>query len=266
MQAAMYNQLQEIRIIQLRLHPKNHTVMKTNRLIHICGTIFKFESIIPLDSVIIPGTYVAEANLPYTGYYGNSPERARPNSVFLFTRHYYSLEEVLQFSLKTDFCLIKEADLAPAVFYVDGKQQPAIRVKNFPDYQHLRDLQHCLAEQGVEFRKKTEISGVALVRIQKCFVLEEMENGIFLDRKEENKGYVKLHRPISNDEFYSEIRKLRNNSNCKTFDAAKASLIMNASVADYIRVYSEKIDVALLRCIGSQFEKQVKLLAISAPS
>ena len=74
--------------------------MKTDQLIRACGSIVKEESIVPVTSHIAEHTIVAEANKPYSDYYGIAPFNmpTKPNSLFLFTTQYYMLEEVLRFA------------------------------------------------------------------------------------------------------------------------------------------------------------------------
>ena len=174
--------------------------MKTNKLIKVCGSITKIESLIPIKSNILENTSVVEANLPYAHYYGQVPEKPKPNSLFLFTTRFYSLEEVLRFSQNIDLCYSKNINVASAVLEFQNSQYPAIRIKNFPDYEQLRFLQECFIKQGVEFAKKVPQVNEAVVRTNKCFVLEEIEKGIYLDRKEENKGYITFQKRIKQEQ------------------------------------------------------------------
>ncbi len=229
--------------------------MKTNQLIQVCGTIVKKESITPIISNVMINTCVAEANLPYSIYYGNRPEKSVPNSIFLFTKRFYSLEEVLRLTQNIDSCLVKNLNVASALFNFMYGQVPAIRIKKFPDYAHLQELQNCFIKFKVEFEKKFRLEGEALIRIHKCFVLEEIESGIYIDKMEENKGYIALPKLINYDEFLLLMQNIRNNSDCGIFDAAKGSIIINSGLTDIVRIYSEKLDHNLLRCIKEELEK-----------
>lgn len=231
--------------------------MKTKQLIQVCGSIVKKESLISIESHILPNTCAAEANLPYFNYYGLHPEKAVPNSVFLFTHFFYSLEEVLRFAQNTEICVLKNVNVASAILNFKTKQVPAIRIKNFPDYEHLSELQKCFMKQGVVFEKKFSHENEAFIRINKCFELEEIENGIFLDKNDIHEGYIQLTKLISNDNFSELMQQVKNNGNCKLFDAAKASLIIHSKLTDIIRIYSEKLDISLLQCIKENIEKEI---------
>ncbi len=227
--------------------------METKNIIHVCGSIVKKESIAPIATNILPNTTVVEANLPYAHYYGNRPEVAKPNSLFLFTEPFYSLEEILWFSQRIDKCFMKGVNVATSVLSFPLKQVAAIRIKNFPAYDRLKQLQECFAKQGVQFSKKFQPAKEAIVRTNKSFVLQEVEEGIYLDRVETDKGYVVLPTLIDQDDFNEFMAEFRYNSNCQLFDAVKACIIFGSELNDVARIYSENLDLELLRCIKNKF-------------
>ena len=122
---------------------------------------------------ILEKTSVAEANLPYNNYYGNSPIKASPNSLFLFTKPFYTLEEVLRFSQKIDICAMDKINIAAAVLDFDNHHYPAIRIKNLPNYNQLIQLQKCFCEQGVKFKKDVHLGNEALIKINNVLFLKK---------------------------------------------------------------------------------------------
>ena len=231
--------------------------MKTNNLIKVCGSITKKESLIPVNYNILKNTYVAEANNPYFGYYGMVTEQANPNSLFLFTTHYYTLEEVLRFTQNIDSCYMEKVNVATASLDFGHHKYFAIRVKYFPDYEHIHLLQSYCIKEGVEFIKKVHMSDFAFVKVNKYFVLEEIEEGIYFDKKEDHKGYITIPKQISNSEFSNILIDIRNNADCKLFDATIGAMIINSRVKDIIRIYSENLNVQLLKCIKERFAKSI---------
>ncbi len=204
-------------------------------------------------------TCVAEADKPYANYYGKVPEKnAVPNSFFLFTQRYYSLEEILRFTQKIDSCYLKNVNVASSLLNFSSQQMAAMRIKFFPDYEHLNQLQNCYIRQGVEFKRKFQLEKTALVQIHKCFVLEEVESRIFLDQTEKDKAYIALPTLLNYDEFSDLITNVRNNSNCSLFDAALAGIIIHSKLTDMIRIYAENITIDLLRCIKSGIAQVLK--------
>ncbi|MGC9342698.1 MAG: hypothetical protein ACP5E3_08365, partial [Bacteroidales bacterium] len=212
--------------------------MKTNTLIKTFGSIEKKESLVPVEFNILNGTCVAEANEPYSDYYGKVPHPAIPNSLFLFTSQYYSLVDVLRFVQNIDSCYMEKVNVAAAYIDFGRYKYNAIRIKYFPDYERLHLLQSCFMKVGAEFISKVHMSESAAVKINKCFVLEEAEQGIFIDKNEENRGYIAIPKQIRGDEFLDKISKIKNNEECPLFDAARGVIIIDSKARDIARIYS----------------------------
>ncbi len=231
--------------------------MKTDQLIHVCGSIIKEESIVPVNTHIAEHTVVAEANKPYSDYYGIAPFNmpTKPNSLFLFTTQYYTLEEALRFARFIDMNCAQSLNIAVSVLNFGLEHYPAIRIKHFPDYQKIEKLQHCFMEQGVEFERKIHLKANAVIKTNKSFTLEKTGDGLYLDHLQNKTGYVKLSRLINNDEFNEAISKIRNNSNTPLFDAVRGAIILDGNVTDIVRIYSEHIGTDLLKIIQKNFEK-----------
>jgi hypothetical protein len=230
--------------------------MKTKQLIQVCGSIIKEESIVPITSNIAENTCVAEANKPYSDYYGIAPFNmpTKPNSLFLFTVPYYSLQEVLRFAKLIDLCCMQSLNIAVSVLEFSNDHYPAIRIKNFPDYKMISKLQECFIEQGVEFAKKVHIGKSAVIRTNKCFSLEEVGKNIYIDHLQEKTGYIALPKLINQDYFLQAIADIKNNTSCPMFDAARGAVILDSQVTDIVRIYSGHLDAELLKCIQNKFE------------
>lgn len=233
--------------------------MKTAELIQISGAIIKEESIVQITANIMEQTCVAEANMPYSNYYGVAPFNmpTKPNSLFLFTDHYYTLEEALRFAQLIDLCCIHDLNIAVSVLEFTDGHFPAIRIKNFPDYKMIHKLQECFAEQGVKFAKKVHLGRTAVIRTNKCFSLEKLDQNIYLDHLQENTGYIALSKLIKHDKYMEAIAEIRNNTNCAMFDPARGALLLNSKITDIIRIYSGHLDIDMLKCIQDKFENVI---------
>jgi hypothetical protein len=231
--------------------------MKTKKLIEVCGSITKKESLIPVDYNILKNTCVAEANEPYSGYYGKrpGPGQIAPNSLFLFTARYYSLKEVLRLAQDLDSHYKDKVNIAPARLTFGHGEYNAIRVKYFPDYENIHLLQdHCIKE-GIEFIKKVQVSDSAMVKVDKCFVLEEAEDGIYLDKTEEREAYIAIPKQISISEFSEILIETRNNQDCELFDAVMGAMIIDSKLVEVVRIYAENLNLRLLKCIKGTFAR-----------
>jgi len=224
-------------------------------LVQICGSISKQETLSQIKSNILTNTLVAEASEPYADYYGGRPNEVKPNSIFLFTRNFHFLEEVLRLNHKIENCPLEKLNVATAIIYINSRQYPAIRLKFFPDYKHLVNIQECLLKQGIELASPISIQGKYRTDIHKIFELEEDEPGIFFDHLEDNKGYFTFPQKLSSAEFYEVFESIKNSSSCRLFDAEQGSFIINGKVQDMVRVYSEGLDIQLMECIRQQFGK-----------
>jgi len=232
--------------------------MNSKDIIKVCGSITKKESLVKLKENILPHTVVAEANLPYSNYYGRIPRKAKPNSLFLFTERFYSLEEALRFNQNVDFCTKNEVDVASAIMQFNNDCSPAIRIKNFPDYENLENLQNCYAKQGMKFSRRQSLESETMVTVNKCFELKKAEEGIFFDEKEKDEGYILVSKYLKFEQFEQLMRAVFNNSKCRIFDEAQGGLIIDGKAFDIIRVYSEHLDIELLKCVQKEIAKQIE--------
>lgn len=231
--------------------------MKTNNVVKVCGSITKKESLARLKKNTLNHTYIAEADSPYANYYGRVPAQPKPNSIFLFTDKYYPLEQVLRFTQNIDMCAKNEVNVASAIMQFNDHCYPSLRVKNFPDYQHLGMLQQCYIDQGVKFARKVPLEPEAMVTVNKCFNLEQKEEEIFIDRIEKNIGYIVISKYPDTDQFEKLMNAVWNNGNCRIFDGAMGGLIIDGKAINIVRVYSEQLDIDLLKCVKKEISKQI---------
>ncbi len=224
----------------------------------LSGTISKYEILSPIKTNVLPGTMVAEAAHPYSDYYGSLPHDARPNSIFLFTRKFYFLEEILALNRNMQKCSTNELNMANAIIEIGARQYPAIRLKYFPAYEHIAELQHCFLNQGIEFAEPAYLSGRCHTLIHKLFKLKEISEGIFMDLTEADKGYFLTNEHVKPDVFHLIQEDIRNNSTCRLFDAEQGMILSEGKIKHLVRIYSEGIDLEQLECIRDVFAGQVK--------
>lgn len=223
--------------------------------VHLSGLIIKHEKLIPIDLRHLENVCVAEATNPYANYYGHVPRKAKPNSLFLFTKRFYYIEEIISYAKKVEKCLFERINIASASIEFGKKQYPAIRLKNFPDYKQLDNLQSCLSDQGVEFDNKIHPEGDVKAKISKLFVLDEVEPGFYLDLVEDNKGYFTYPDRLSDDDFSRIMTQIKNNGNCALFDAVKGEILVNGQINEIVRIFSEGLNPKELKCIKKEFDK-----------
>lgn len=221
----------------------------------LSGSISKKEILVPIEANILENTFVTEATTPYANYYGSVPQKAKPNSLFFFTKKFYYLEEILSFSQSLEKCLLDQINIASSYIQFKNKQYPAIRIKNFPDYSQLTILQQCFISHGVELTPKLIINGEVETRVNKLFCLDEIEPNIFLDLIEDHKGYFVCEKKILPKDFDEIISRVKNNTECKLFDTVQGEILKNGKVIEIIRIFSEGLDLQMLQCLKNRFQK-----------
>lgn len=229
--------------------------MMTNNKIETNGSITKNEFLTPVDYKILENTCVSEAREPYADYYGKMPNLSNPNSLYLFTKRFYTLDEVQQITCEMHefFGYTKKLDVATSIFDFIDHYHYALLIKDFPDYNYIEWLQTCYKAEGVAFCKRVHILESAQVTVFKRFSLEKLDEGIYFDKDNTHKGYICLPRQISSGEFTDGLISIRNNTKCALFDAAKGSINIGPNPKYIIRIYSEKLNAALLLCVKQQF-------------
>jgi hypothetical protein len=224
------------------------------------GTITKTESLIPIDYNVLKHTCVLEANQPYADYYGFTPSESKPHSIFLITKRFYSLNEIINVTndIKTCFIKIEKLDVASAVIDFTNHYNFAIRVRDFPDYKHIHWLQSCYISKGVSFTKKIENLNPAKITVYKQFNVDEYKEGIYLDKNNRCKGYITIPEHITDTDFSEFLVYVRNNKSCELFDAAMGTAEINSNATEILRIYAEKLTPELLECIKKTFTKLVE--------
>ncbi|WP_319228225.1 hypothetical protein [Draconibacterium orientale] len=223
--------------------------------IYFSGLIIKHEKLEQIKLNIPDNIYIAEASTPYANYYGQLPRTAKPNSIFLFTKKFHFLEELICYSSSLEKCLFERINIASALVESGGKQYPAIRIKNFPDYSQLVKLEKCLQEKNIVFIEKIHLDERVKTIVSKPFFLEELEPNFYLDLIEEHKGYFVAERHLSPEEFEATITQIRYNGICKLFDAEQGVVYNDGKLTHLIRIFSESLNLEMLKCLSKEFSK-----------
>lgn len=156
----------------------------------LSGTIRKKETLEPIINNVIANTSVSEATNPYANYYGQLPQKAKPNSLFFHTQQFFFLEDILSLSSQIESCLHEKINLACALITYNNRQYPAIRIKNFPNYSLIKNLQQCLIAQGIEFSSQVRLQGEFQVVIKKKLFWRKLTTVYILIPLKRTKGIL----------------------------------------------------------------------------
>jgi len=232
---------------------KKNSTMEKN--IYLNGIIFKSEKLAQISLSTPSNVYIAEAISPYADYYGHFPRTATPNSIFLFTKKFYFLEQLICYSLAIETCLFERINIASAIIESGGKQYPAIRIKNFPDYKQLIKVQKCLTEKNVRLVEKIHLEEEVKTTVSKPFVLKELEPDFYFDQIEEHKGYFVVDRYFNPEEFENAVKQIKYNDICHLFDAVQGVVYRDGKLTHIVRIFSESLDLNMLKCLSKEFSK-----------
>lgn len=237
--------------------------MESN-LIQVQGSVTKDVKLKKVNYRVLENTCVAEVVEPYADYYGSFPFTSKPNSLYLFTKTFYTLDEVLKVmnDCKDFFGYTKDIDVATAILDYRDHYHYTIRISEFPDYEHIEWLQTCFNYEGVDFCKKVQFSDIAKATVFKTFDLRQMAEGVFLDCRNERKGYISIPAQVDGEEFKEILINIRNNNDCELFDAAIGTIEVDANTKCMIRIFSENLNIALLNCVKTKFTKHYLRLAL----
>ncbi len=230
--------------------------MEQNLKIITTGSIIKQEIVKTLDVNILPNTLVMEIMEPFPGYHGaNLPTDSLPRSVFLATTKLHSDEDVLRITERINKSANTHFIANPAVVNIYSDQIPSIRLWGVEGYDFIPELQEGYKTEGIEFRKKRNLKDVALLKINKSFHIEEIEEGVYRDVGTPKMYYVQI--PYISWNLFEEITKyLKNNIDNKNFDVAQGLFFLD-KVVDVVRVYGQEVSIDYLKALRDKYITEI---------
>lgn len=234
--------------------------MSSSECIHeFTGSIVKEETIRTLAKKGLDKTLIYEVEDSYPGYYGLEDEGMRPNFIYLPTKKHYSYADVKRIEARVKKYCKDTFDISSGRIDIFNEVRPAIRLKYLENYDHLKDIQMFLKEEGVKFLKKEKkIHKKVLLKTDKVFLVKGVENGIYLDQEEREIGYLTLPKHLKWKEFETVTFQVKNNWNGKGFDAALAHFNRHEGLIYLVRVYSKENSYEFLRTIQEVYQRFVK--------
>ncbi len=232
--------------------------MEAKRIIETIGAVAKEEKLVTVVEQIMPNTLVLETGEPYPGYHGaNLPSEPSPVSVFLVTRKKYSTVRILRTSANIRKYFDHYFDAAAGVICFGNNIYYCIRVKDLDNYQLIGKLQESFAEEGIQFARSKNVSATGIIKLKKPFIIEELENGIYRDVKDQSMYYISIPKQINWQIFARITGIIKNNIDNANFDAAIAA-IYTREILDVVRIYGKDIPIEKLRLLKNKFSEEIK--------
>ena len=128
---------------------------------------------------------------------------------------------------------------------VFNKMEPCIRIKDLDNYALIPELISYYKEEGINFLKGKKIESYSgSMKIKKYFLLDEVQDGVYMDRETREMGYFEIPTILDWDTFEKITIDIKHNIEDNNFDAALGTLYRKSGLKDIIRIYDTNV------CLG----------------
>ncbi len=232
----------------------NHSEIK----IETFGYIKKEESLVTVESNIIPNTLVLESRQPFPGYHGNFPDKSQPQSLFLITTKDYSFEEVARITKNMCESIKFNFNASQGHLHFKSETLPCIRIKYLRSFTFIPELQTLFKDAGIKFAKQTHINSSAIIVINKSFFISDKGDGLYKDLKEESKCYIELPSFLTWEQFKRYTENIKHNIDNNNFDAAQGAFYRNEGILDLVRIYDQEKNPERIKLLQRAYLEEIR--------
>ena len=210
--------------------------------IETIGTIEKKETLVSLNY----NDLVLESLHPFPGYHGTTvPDKPNPKSIFLILKSKYDEEQIIRATLRIKENYPSYFDASPGKIQVFNTSEPCIRIKGLENYQLIPELISLHKAEGLAFMKGRSVEAYqGLISIKKYFILDEINEGIYMDKETPEMGYFEIDDKLDWDLFEKITMEIKHNIEENNFDAALGTIYRKSGLKDVIRIYDTNV------CLG----------------
>lgn len=231
--------------------------------IEISGYTLKEEEVNAMRHNILSGTFVIDVCHPFPGFYGNELlDPKSPRSVIFITKKKYTWESILRANKKINHGLEYDIVSGACEVRVWNTVFDGIRVKGFPSYEVIPNVQHAFKEEGFDFMKKKKMlpATTILMKVKKFFQLEEIGDGIYKDLDMPEMSYIEIPEHLNWEIFRNMTMKIKNNISNRSYDVVEGVFYKNDGITDMLRIYKPNIELSLLEEIKESYLKEISNL------
>ncbi len=227
--------------------------MEYNKKMEVFSNLVKIEKLTILEDKIVPGSLVFESPDPFPGYYDDAPDNSSPVYLYLALDKPYRMEEVLRAIEHIQPQFEERFDAGKGILTLLNEDIPVIRLRHFGDYNLVEPLQTAFEKEGIIALKATKKQGQyeAFIRIVKMLYLKQVEPNVYIDLREDYHGYIIIPRYLDWKQFEKITRQVKYNWFGSKFDAAYGSFYYNGRLHEFVRIYSDQLDIDYLQDIRS---------------
>ena len=230
-----------------------------DRMLEVFGYIQKQETLATIDEHIMPQTWVLESLKPFPGYHGsNLPDESDPRSIFLILNYALSFEEVARMAKKVKKQHGHDFNASDGCIYFKPYTYHCIRLKYLSSFRYINRLQELFAEAGAKYMKTRELHREGLIKINKNFLVREIEPGIYQDMHNQVKGYIELPEKTEWEDFEKYTFNIKNNLVDNNFDAARGVFFRKKEIVDVVRIYDLDRSIEKMRILKDMYEEEIR--------
>lgn len=234
--------------------------MEQKNDIEVFGTIHKRETVFTIDDKVEPGTLVFEALEPFPGYYHETPFDTKPIYMYIALQEHYPLENIIRATERVEKVFDEKFDAGKGFLQIYNTSYNVLRVRHLNRYDLIGTLQKAYSDNGIHFsnKNKKSLKEKAQIKVVKFFNLKEIDEGIYLDNKEQFHAYIELPEFCEWDDFNDLSNRVKYNWQESKFDAAMGSFYYKGRLREFVRIYSNKISIGYLQKLKKLYIEKMK--------
>ncbi|MEE4285895.1 MAG: hypothetical protein V2I31_07090 [Mariniphaga sp.] len=234
--------------------------MEQNKNMEVFSNLTKQVTIASVEEKVLPGSLVFEALNQFPGYYHETPTSPVPIYIYLVLDKQYPLEEVLRATQNIEKEYDWNFDSGKGYMLIGSQLLNVIRLRHLSEIDLVVKIQEAYQNQGIHFLMNKKLKGKleAEVKIVKFLNLVKLEEGIYIEEKDESFGYIEIPKYLKPAAFLKVSMDVKYNWNGHEFDAASGSFFKDGKLVEFVRIFSNKIDTDYLIKIRNLFLEKIR--------
>jgi hypothetical protein len=207
------------------------------------------------DEMLATNTCLLESLSPFFAYYSEVPTGKKPSYLYLVLEGYYSFEWILRATLNIRKKFPLPIDAAGGNISMLNNVWQVIRLREFKQFEALKDLQNLYREEGIQFKDKVRKfhNEMGVIRLRKFYSLQPVGEGMYLDTEREDVGYFAVPYYTDWKRFKEITVEAKYETSLLFFDAGKAYILEDGKFTYLVRVFRENLTYDRLRAIQARY-------------